>query len=268
MRVIELSRHPGDELRRTTERRELERRRAPERPDRYRQPSLTATMASRASPDGPALMAWFRDTLATRRATALGKIDDLRAVAPPDIVALREAKAQGERHTAAELARSIGSEWVMLRGYHNEAGQIDQLLLGSRGLVAIGSMWLNATVHCDGDSWRADRFDNYEQFLGRMSIDDNLGRSPSEQLNEPADTLTDVLRMHGHDIGVARVILLTYPLSRLGKCRKPEVTIFTSVSDLTSWLHRLPRALDAATCTAIEKLIVTDQRSRSANELG
>jgi hypothetical protein len=58
---------------------------------------------------------------------------------------------------AAELGHALNGDWTLLRGYRSRRGEIDELLMGPTGLL--------------------------EQRL----ITDRTGRSPSEQLNEPAD---------------------------------------------------------------------------------
>ena len=63
------------------------------------------------------------------------------------------AGVAGEQQVAAQLGRVLGDEWTLLRGYSNRRGEIDHLLLGPRGLLAIESKHRNATVHCDGDTW-------------------------------------------------------------------------------------------------------------------
>ncbi len=100
----------------------------------------------------------------------------------------------GEQHVASELGRVLGDDWVLMRGYCNRRGEIDHLLLGPPGLVAIESKHLNATVHCDGDSWRFEKFDKYGNLVARGSLSDRGGRSPSVQLNEPADLLEQFLQ--------------------------------------------------------------------------
>ena len=95
----------------------------------------------------------------------------------------------GEQLVATELGRALDDDWTLLRGYRNRRGEIDQLLLGPRGLFAIEVKNLNATVHVDGDRWRADKYDNYGNLVEQRPVADRMGRSPSVQLNEPADDL-------------------------------------------------------------------------------
>ena len=95
----------------------------------------------------------------------------------------------GEQLVAAELGRALGDDWTLLRGYRNRRGEIDHLLLGPGGLFAIEVKNINATVHIDGDRWRADKYDNYGNLVEQRPVADRRGRSPSEQLNEPAAEL-------------------------------------------------------------------------------
>ena len=201
----------------------------------------------------------LKDTFAVRRARGLAHIEDLRSAAPPDAEAIRKARALGERYVASELAECLGPDSTLFLGYQNSAGAIGQLLACRHGLVAMKSLFLNATVHCDRDDWRADRFDDFEQFLGALSLDDRAGRSPSAQINQPADVLEEQLRAADMEIGVLRVIVLNHPRSRRGNCRRPTVEIFASTADFVTWLKKMPPILDRADLAEIEDVIVRGQ---------
>ena len=62
---------------------------------------------------------------------------------------------------ANEFGRALGDDWVLMRGYRNKLGEIDHLLFGPGGLVAIEVKNINGTVHCEGDKWRVDKYDRY-----------------------------------------------------------------------------------------------------------
>jgi Holliday junction resolvase-like predicted endonuclease len=53
----------------------------------------------------------------------------------------------GERQVAEALGRALGDDWVLMRGYQNRLGEIDHLLLGPSGFVAIEVKNINGTVH-------------------------------------------------------------------------------------------------------------------------
>ncbi|HEX9034584.1 MAG TPA: nuclease-related domain-containing protein, partial [Streptosporangiaceae bacterium] len=95
--------------------------------------------------------AWLRHVLAVWRARR-------RAPSPPELIAVPAeeesrlaAGIAGERQVADELGRALGDDWVLMRGYRNRFGEIDHLLFGPGGLVAIEVKNINGTVHCDGD---------------------------------------------------------------------------------------------------------------------
>jgi hypothetical protein len=178
-------------------------------------PSIAADRRSRSSR--------LREAQRARRARDLVHIDDLRSVAPSDVEAVLTAKRAGAKSATDELGELLGPDCTMFLRYRNPRGVIDQLLLCPRGLVAMTSLYLNATVHCDRDDWRADRFNNFEQFIGQFQLTADAGQSPSTQLNEPADLLEEQLYLAGLEIGILRVIFLNHPRSRRGHCRRATV---------------------------------------------
>jgi hypothetical protein len=192
----------------------------------------------------------LRDTLDARRAREQAHLEDLRG---SDVHVLREAKKAGAKHALTML--SLGDEWIAYHGYRNSGGEIHQLLLGPHGLVAMTSLHLDAIVHCNGDKWHAERFDRNGQALGRLSLDDHRGRSPSKALNEPADVLEKWLHSSGRHLRVHRAILLNHPSSFKGEWHRPTVQVFTSASELVSWLNGTPVELDRSGRRQIESLI-------------
>ena len=130
---------------------------------------------------------WLRLSLSSWRRNPQMPRPPVLADAPTDTEAKLRAGIAGEELVASELGDVLGDEWTLVRGYRNRHGEIDQLLLGPPGLLAIEIKNLNATVHVDGDRWRADKYDNYGNLVEQRVITDRKGRSPSVQLNEPAD---------------------------------------------------------------------------------
>ena len=143
----------------------------------------------------------------------------------------------GEQQVAVELGRALDDEWTLLRGYRNRRGEIDHLLLGPQGLFAIEVKNLNATVHVDGDRWRADKYDNYGNLVEQRPIADAKGRSPSAQLNEPAGDLERFLRERGQPVTVRRVVILAHRRSRIGTTRNLTVRVGTSADYLLTLIN-------------------------------
>lgn len=149
---------------------------------------------------------------------------------PPQIPAStsgEEAKLtagmEGEQLVADHLAASLGEEWGLLRGYRNRGGEIDDILVGPQGVIAIEVKHRNATVGCSGDEWWFDKYDRWGNHVERGRLTDRAGRSPSRQLNEPADALQGFLASRDKRLAIRRVVLLTHQRSRLGETSEVAV---------------------------------------------
>ena len=86
------------------------------------------------------------------------------------------------------------------------------------------------------------------------------GRSPSEQLNQPANELARFLDRFGHPVTISRVVVLAHPRARLRSCTVPTVHIVTSIRQITDLLNGSPIAINAAERSELERLIVRDHR--------
>ena len=272
MRTVELSNHPADALRIARQRRADGRQQGGVADDgealaRHESLLKRATNARDRARSRRQWIAWLRSALAVRKLRRLAPAPPARPSeapgappAPSDAEKRLAAGVAGEQRAVAEFGRILGNDWVLLRGYCNRRGEIDHLLLGPPGLVAIESKHLNATVHCDGDSWRFEKFDRFGNLVSRGSLADRGGRSPSVQLNEPADLLEQFLGTRGGTVSILRVVLFTHPGSRCGRCRHPSVHVATSALALAGQLNDMPPVLGAAQRARIEELIARDHR--------
>jgi Nuclease-related domain len=268
VRTIELSNHPADALRIARQRRAGSARQGQaELAEVLARHQLLVRRAANARDGARAQrrwLTWLRATLAVRRLRRLAPRAPLAASAPPDAQERLAAGVAGEQQVAREFGRALGDDWVLVRGYCNRRGEIDHLLLGPPGLIAVESKHLNATVSCDGDDWRFEKFDRYGNLVERGALADRGGRSPSVQLNEPAMVLEEFLSSRHGPISILRVVLLTHPNSRRGSCRKPTVHITTSATALASQLNEMPPVLSAAQRARLEELITRDHRYHEA----
>lgn len=267
MRTIELSNHPADALRIARQRREGSGRRsraefaeALARHERLIQRAASARDKARAQ---QRWLAWLRATIAIRKLRRLAPVPPVISV-PQDAEEKLAAGIAGEQQAVTEFDRVLGDDWVLFRGYCNRRGEIDHLLLGPPGLVAVESKHLNATVHCDGDSWRFEKFDRFGNLADRGTLADRGGRSPGAQLNEPADMLEQFLHTRGSPVSILRVVLLTHPNARLGSCRHPSVHVTTSALSLAGQLNDIPPLLSAVQRARLEELIARDHRYHEA----
>jgi len=266
VRVVELSNHPGTLLRETRLRSDAvaqrERSRYEDALAQHHARVQRAAWQRDLARAEHRWSAWLRGVFATRR-------ERRRAPEPPhtanrpDQEGILMAGVEGERLVAAGLGRVLEDDWTLIRGYRNRRGEIDHLLLGPRGLIAIEGKHRNATVHCAGDHWWYTKFDKYGNAVERGELADQRGRSPSQQVNEPATQLEDFLRSRGHPVAIQRFVLLTHPRSRLGSCLRPTVHIATTTGQVINVLNDSASAISEPDCAKLERLIVRDHRFHS-----
>ncbi len=268
MRVVSLSDHPAAMLRDAQQRRVAAERGAGLAYQDVLAVHVERVAHARAARDQAWAQhrwgAWLRGVFAVRRLRRQAPPAPAPASGPTDEEAKLAAGMEGERLVETALGLVLDDEWALLRGYRNRGGEIDHLLIGPRGVFAIEGKHRNATIDCDGDLWVATKYDRYgNQVDDPVPMTDRRGRSPSEQVNEPASILQDFLRRTaGHPVTITRIVALTHPRARLGNCTGLTVHITTSIRQITDLLNSSPAALTPAQCADLEHLITRDHRSR------
>ena len=241
MRTVELSDHPGDMLSDSSRQRQAAGPQALTRYSgelvRYRARVQRIGIERDQARAAHRWWAWLRLAVAGWREKRRVPRRPAPATWSADTDERIRAGIAGEHLVAVELGRALDDDWTLLHGYRNRRGEIDHLLLGPLGLFAIEVKNVNATVHIDGDRWRADKYDNYGNLVEQRPIADRTGRSPSEQVNEPADDLEHFLRQRGQPAAIQRAVVLTHRRSRLGRVRDPTVEVGTSTGDLLGLLR-------------------------------
>ncbi len=170
------------------------------------------------------------------------------------------AGMEGEGIVANRLSEIFGDEWTLVRGYRNGHGEVDQLLLGPQGLVAIEVKHRNATVYPKGDVWRFEKFDRYGNQVNDGFITDGRRRSPSQQVNEIAGELEGFLARRGQAIAIGRLVVLSHPRAGLGHYEDLTVNVSTDVDFVVEVLQGLGTTLDPVRQEKIEQLIVRDHQ--------
>lgn len=268
MRVVELSNHPGALLNQARKQRAVAQQRARSEFEfaiaEHRTQLADATRLRDLARSQRRWVSWLRNAWRVRRLGRLAPLPSAAVAALSDNEQMLAAGVAGEQLIEAGLGRALGNEWTLLRGYRNRRGEIDHLLIGPCGIIAIEGKHLNATVHCDADTWWFDKYDRYGNLVEQGKLRDKRGRSPSAQLNEPASLLEDFLRCRDFRIPVQRVVLLTHQKSRLGTCRNPSVAMATSTRYVLDLTHRLPPVLNQARLAKLEQLIINDHRYHQA----
>jgi len=161
---------------------------------------------------------------------------------------------EGERKVAAYLS-TLPDDWILVSGYRNAKGEIDQVLLGPRGVFAIEIKFINGVVHCDGDRWWSDKYDRYGNLVEtKKPLADKRGRCPSKQLNDSADLLQSFLAKRVNINRVHRAVVLSHDSSRLGDMRNITVDAVATVDtlDLDRLFSRSSMTLDSQ---AIERIL-------------
>jgi hypothetical protein len=179
---------------------------------------------------------------------------------PTDEEEMLRAGVAGERRIARELGQALDDDWTLLHGYRNARGEIDHLLLGPSGLFAIEVKNVNATVRVNADSWLADKYDRYGNHVEQYTIADRRGRSPSEQLNQPADALASFLHGRGQSVPVRRVVALTHTRSKLGTHANLTVNVALTTIDILRMINDSPDELDEQRHAKIQQLIEHDHQ--------
>jgi hypothetical protein len=260
--TVELSDHPGDMLTAETRRREAAVTKARSAYDRR----LTVVRQQRdEARRRRKWWTWLRLAFTVRKQKR-GR--PLLVSVPTDTEEIIKAGIAGERQVAAELGRALDDEWTLLHGYRNSRGEIDYLLLGPKGLFAIEVKNINATVRVDGDSWLADKYDRYGNFKERYLVTDRRGRSPSLQLNQPADVLAGFLHGRGQQVPVRRVVVLAHARSKLGQHTDLTVNVAITAKDILRIVRASPDSLDAGRRAEVRGLIQHDHAFHEKRRAG
>lgn len=262
MRIVELSNHPGDMLNEASQRRKSADKRANSRYEdaliQHQARVQTVRVKRARARQHHRWWAWLRLAFTVWTEKRRAPRPAARSTEPTDTEERIRAGIAGEQLVAAELGRALTNDWTLLHGYRNRRGEIDHLLLGPRGLFAIEVKNINATVHIDGDRWHADKYDNYGNLVEQREVTDRKGRSPSEQISEPAAELERFLAQRGQHATVQRVVVLTHRRSRLAPGSHPTVSVATSTASVLSLLNESDQELDQKRRTELQRLIQRD----------
>jgi hypothetical protein len=263
MRFVPLSDHPGDMLAEARRAREAAGGAAGER---YRR-ELAARGAriaearerrdkSRAERDFLSwlrwgLIAWWRRLARPPRRPA--------ALAPSHGEEAIKGGIKGEQEVADVLRGALSDAWTLIKGYRNRRGEIDYLLLGPGGMLAIEVKYVNGTFAVTRERWRYVRYDNYGNQVGAGLLQDARRRPPNVQLAEPLAALEQFLASRGHSVRMRPVVLLNHPKARVSHL-EPDVgaDVLTSTAQLRGLVRAAQAQLDARKLAEIERLIVRD----------
>lgn len=162
--------------------------------------------------------------------------------------------SEGERRVADYLSARLPDDWTIVLGYSNAKGEIDQLLVGPRGIFAIEIKNVNGVVHCDEDQWWRDKYDNYGKLLEtNLPMADKGGRGPSRQLNEPTNLLQSHINKKLSIGRIQRAVILSHNKSMLGTLTSITVDVVATIHnfDYERMLARQSKIFEAITVDEI-----------------
>lgn len=181
----------------------------------------------------------------------------------------------GERRVADMLKLEFNDDWTLISGYKNSGGEIDNLLVGPLGILAIEIKFVNGRVFCNGDRWWRDKYDRYGNLVEtQVQIADKRGRGPSTQVNVSADRLQSFLAKRSSVQRVSRAVILSHDSSEIGQINNQTVDVIATLRQLSARLimSALPGSLNGAKPDEVVKLIQKDheyhERPREARQNG
>jgi hypothetical protein len=122
-----------------------------------------------------------------------------------------QTEAEADQRLAADLLAALpGRAWTLLKGYQNQKGTIDYLLIGPSGVVALECQHLSGTIICTKDRWMRQKYDPKGAPATQVPILDRSGRTPSQQLNEPVAELIERLSQTGMTCEISKAVILTH----------------------------------------------------------
>ena len=172
-----------------------------------------------------------------------------------------QAGNEGERRVVEHLSGMLSDDWTLISGYRGPGGEVDQILVGPRGVCALETKYLNGTVFVRGDTWEIDKYDRYgNRVESGRPIEDRRGRSPSEQLNGAVKPLERFLSKRGLVNRIGRAVVLTHDRSRVGRVERQTVDHVWTLAELNVdrvFSRRSPR-LDHESATKVVQRIRGD----------
>jgi Nuclease-related domain len=187
----------------------------------------------------------------------LAPFPSIASSVPPASEEKFAAGRDGENRIAAGLKTALPDDaWVLFRGYRSARGEIDGVLAGPGGIVAIEVKNLNGVIHVNGDHWQRDKYDRRGSLVRSEPLPGK--DAPSIQVNRAADALERFLARRGHAIRIRRVVVLAHGSSRTGTLTGLTIDgIGTSASTVLKLLDSTP-VLSPGELAGIERLIRRD----------
>lgn len=135
----------------------------------------------------------------------------------------------GVQRVAARLNAILDDNWTLIRGHCNSAGRLDYILVGPRGVMTLACTSLHGRIHCDGERWRRDKFDLYNNLVER---DAPVPADPAGDLYDATARLQQVLVGQTSIRQVAMALVFTHHAATLGNIRHAQLNMVTLLAEL------------------------------------
>lgn len=178
-----------------------------------------------------------------------------------------KAGSEGEAQARDALSACLPDGSLLFMGYRNRKGEIDLLAVTPDVVLVVETKTMNGAVRVAGDSWVRDKYDKYGNCVEvDLPVRDRGGRSPSAQLNAPANDLEQFIQKRGYpECEVRRAIILTHPRARIEAVTAPTVDIICRADQLAERLRGLkPSMANGLPVEAIAGLIRKDHAFHAA----
>ena len=160
---------------------------------------------------GCAYMLW-EAVLSARYKMPIGPKEEATMAEPTERENAWRIGNQGETEVVDHLRGRFSDEWVLIGGYLTAKGEIDQVLIGPQGVMALEIKNIGGTIHIDGENWWRRRRED----LPFDPVKDGGGRSPAQQLDATATELERVLSRHMINAPeVIRTVVMANPLCEI-----------------------------------------------------
>jgi hypothetical protein len=145
------------------------------------------------------------------------------------------AGSEGERVVADYFASGLDDQWTMISGYKGYRGEIDQILVGSFGILALEIKTINGVIYVNGDSWHRDKYDRWGNLVEQgLPILDNGGRSPSQQISQATEPLERFLKSRIPNLPkISRAAIFAHERSRIAKVDNQTIEMIANINGVT-----------------------------------
>jgi len=137
----------------------------------------------------------------------------------------------GAERVAARLAAILDDNWTLICNHCNSGGRLEHILVGPRGVLTLACTPLHGRIHCDGERWRRDKFDLYNNLVER---DAPVPVEPTGDLYPASARLQQVLLEQTSIRQVVTGLVFTHHAATLGNIRHGILNMVTLLSDLKS----------------------------------